>query len=421
MKKIYLSVIGALLCALSSVAQTSSFTFIHLSDLHVSTVSSVNQSDLNGAKAGCYLPFFAAMNPKPAFILGTGDISNIGNSTAVPGGMYSALTQFLYPRGLQYPAPGALFIDSAKTIPIYLAPGNHEYYTTLTGFSLTTQTLPLLDSIPNFVQNIGPDSDYAVSTPISVILFMRSGHDVSYTISFDPKGSGYTTAQIDWMRSVVAANPNKRKIIVMHHPPSDAGGYSCGIATFSGNGTDSSSSAYYNRDAFLNVCDSFHVDLVLAGHVHQNVVVDRYGNIIDENCDTCGTRFVQTGPAFAGCYRTITVDSNFITVSKPQLSCDSTDTTTTTTGIRSNRELEISVYPDPSTGLFNVSLGQAIPVNIKIYNLLGEAVFQQSSTELVNQVDMRSQPAGMYILQINANQDGTPVTYTFKYSLLSGR
>jgi 3',5'-cyclic AMP phosphodiesterase CpdA len=378
--------------------------------------SAVNQCDLNGAKAGCYLPFFAAMNPKPAFILGTGDISNIGNSTAVPGGMYSALTQYLYPHGMQYPAPGALFIDSAKTIPIYLAPGNHEYYTTLVGFSLTTQTLPLVDSIPNFIQNIGPDSDYAVSTPISVILFMRSGHDVSYTISFDPKGSGYTTAQIDWMRSVVAANPNKRKIIVMHHPPSDAGGYSCGSATFSGNGTDSSSSFYYNRDAFLNVCDSFHVDLVLAGHVHQNVVVDRYGNIIDENCDTCGTRFVQTGPAFAGCYRVITVDSSFITVSKPQLSCDSS---TVSTGIQgSYRELELSVYPDPSTGLFNVSLGQAIPVNIKIYNLLGEAVFQQSSTELVNQVDMRSQPAGMYYMQITADHDGTPVTYTFKYSLV---
>jgi 3',5'-cyclic AMP phosphodiesterase CpdA len=420
MRKIYLPVIVAMLCTLSSVAQTSSFTFIHLSDLHVSTVTSaVNQCDLNGAKAGCYLPFFASMNPKPAFILGTGDISNIGNSTAVPGGMYSALTQYLYPHGLQYPAPGALFIDSARTIPIYLAPGNHEYYTTLTGFSLTTQTLPLVDSIPNFVQNIGPDSDYAVSTPISVILFMRSGHDISYTISFDPKGSGYTADQIDWMRSVVAANPNKRKIIVMHHPPSDAGGYSCGIATFSGNGTDSSSSFYYNRDAFLNVCDSFHVDLVLAGHVHQNVVVDRYGNIIDENCDTCGTRFVQTGPAFAGCYRTITVDSDFITVSKPQLSCDSA---TVSTGIQSSyNDPEISVYPDPSTGLFNISLGQAIPVNIKIYNLLGEAVYQQRSSELVNQVDMRSQPAGMYFMQMTADYNGSPVTYTFKYSLVISR
>jgi 3',5'-cyclic AMP phosphodiesterase CpdA len=417
MKKHYFSFIAAMLSVLSAMAQSSSFTFIHLSDLHVSTVpSSVNQCDLNGAKAGCYLQTFATMDPKPAFILGTGDISNIGNSTAVPGGMYSALTQYLYPRGLTYPGVGALFIDSAQTIPIYLAPGNHEYYTTLTSFSLSTETLPLLDSIPNFVKNIGPDSDYAVSTPISVILFMRSGHDVSYLISTDPKGSGYTDAQIDWMRSLLAQNQNKRKIIIMHHPPSDAGGYSCGIATFSGNGTDSASSFYYNRDAFLNICDSFNVDLVLAGHVHQNVVVNRNGEIIDENCDSCGTRFVQTGPAFAGCYRTITVDSSFITVSKPMLSCDSANTTT---GLpTTEKELEISVYPDPSTGLFNVSLGQAIPVDLKVYNTLGEIVHHQTSNDLIFQVDMQSHADGMYFMEITADHNGTPVTYTFKYSLI---
>ena len=420
MKKQYFPFVVAMLCTLYATAQSSSFTFIHLSDLHVSTVtSSVNQCDLNGAKAQCYLQTFAAMEPKPAFILCTGDISNIGNSTAVPGGMYTALTQYLYPHGLMYPAVGALFIDSAQTIPIYLAPGNHEYYTTLTSFSFSTETLPLLDSIPNYVQYIGPDSDYAVSTPISVTLFMRSGHDISYLISTDPKGSGYTDAQIDWMRSVLAQNQNKRKIIVMHHPPSDAGGYSCGIATFSGNGNDSSSSFYNDRQAFLDICDSFNVDLVLAGHVHQNVVVDHNGNIIDENCDTCGTRFVQTGPAFAGCYRTITVDSSFISVSKPMLACDSA---ASSTGIPTiEKELEISVYPDPSTGLFNVSLGQAIPVDMKVYNVLGEIVYQQNSSDLVHQVDLRSQPDGMYIMKVSADHDGTPVTYTFKYSLIISR
>lgn len=418
MRKIYLLFLGAMLSAMSLFAQSTSFTFIHLSDIHVSTVpSAVNQCDVNGAKAQCYLKEFATMSPKPAFILGTGDISNIGNSTAVPGGMYSALTQYLYPQGLQYPAPGQLFIDSAKTIPIYLAPGNHEYYTTLTSFSVGTQTLPLLDSIPNFVQNIGPDSDYAVSTNISVVLFMRSGHDISYLISTDPKGSGYTTAQIDWMRSVVAANPYKRKIIVMHHPPTDGAGYKCGIANFSGNGNDSSSSFYYNRQAFINICDSFNVDLVLCGHVHQNVVVNKLGNVIDENCDTCGTRYVQTGPAFAGCYRAIKVDSTFITVSKPMLSCDST----ASTGIGSYKELEISVYPDPSTGLFNVSLGQTIPMTLKVFNLLGECVHQQSGNNLSYLVDLRAQPNGMYYMQITADHDGTMVTYTFKYSLVISR
>jgi 3',5'-cyclic AMP phosphodiesterase CpdA len=417
MKKFYLSCIGAVLYSCGLMAQSSAFSFIHLSDLHVSTVSSaVNRCDINGAEAQCYLHTYATMLPKPAFILCTGDISNIGNSTAVPGGMYSALTQYLYPQNLLYPAPGALFIDSAKTIPIYMAPGNHEYYTSLTTISLTTYTLPYLDSIPNFVRNIGPDSDYAITTPISVILFMRSGHDVSYAISFDPKGSGYTEAQIDWMRSVLSQNSNKRKIIVMHHPPADTAGYACGNATFSGNGNDSSSSFIYNRLGFLNLCDSFNVDLVLAGHVHQNSVCDRYGRKIDENCTTCGTRYVQTGPAFAGCYRLITVDSSFITVSLPMQGCDST---TSTNGINDiDDDLELSVFPDPSNGLFHVSIGQPIPVTLRVFNLLGECVHQQVGDGNGMEVDMSAETNGMYFVQVSAMRQGIPVVYNMKYSLV---
>jgi hypothetical protein len=117
MKKFFLSMMAVVWSICTLVAQSSSFSFIHLSDLHVSTVSSaVNSCDVNGVKARCYLHTFATMAQRPAFILCTGDISNIGNSTAVPGGMYTALTQYLYPNNLVRPAPGSMFIDSAKTI-----------------------------------------------------------------------------------------------------------------------------------------------------------------------------------------------------------------------------------------------------------------------------------------------------------------
>ena len=417
MKKFFLSGIVALWCTCMLMAQSSSFSFIHLSDLHVSTVSSaVNSCDINGVKARCYLHTFATMAQKPAFILCTGDISNIGNSTAVPGGMYTALTQYLYPNNLVRPTPGSMFIDSARTIPIYFAPGNHEYYTTLTSFSLTTSTLPLLDSIPNYVHYIGPDSDYAISNSISVVLFMRSGRDVSYLIAIDPKGSGYTTAQIDWMKTVLGQNAGKRKIIVMHHPPADTAGYSCGGASFSGNGNDSSSSFINNRHAFLDACDSFNVDLVLAGHVHQNSVCDRHGRKIDENCATCGTRYVQTGPAFAGCYRQITVDSAFVHVAQPMVSCDSTATTGIPDAI--DDELELKVFPDPSNGLFTVSIGQSQPMALRVYNLLGECVHQQTGDGQSMTVDMRSQASGMYFVQVTTERLGVPVVYTLKYSLV---
>lgn len=416
MKKIYLFTIAAICCTCSVVAQQAPFTFIHITDLHVSTVTSaVNQCDLNGAEAQCYLHTFNNMSPKPAFLLATGDISNIGNSSAVSGGMYSALTQYLYPHHLSYPGVGALFIDSAQTIPFYCAPGNHEYYTSLTSFSFTTQTLPLLDSIPSYVQNIGPDSDYAVTTGISVILFMRSGRDISYTISTDPKGSGFTGTQMSWMRNELGLNSGKRKIIVMHHPASNLTGTTCSNTNAGPIANDSSATFYVNRNEFLDLCDSFHVDVILAGHSHQNIVVDRHGNQVADNCTTCGTRYVQTGPAFAGCYRAITVDSSFVTVSQPQQSCIGSGVVDVET------ELEISVYPDPSNGIFTVNLGQTLSARLYVFNIMGACVHQQSGTASAMQVDLQSQPDGIYFLQLVAEKDGIPATYNFKYSLVRNR
>ena len=413
MKNLYLTTLIAFLFTSALTAQQS-FTFFHVSDIHVSTVTSlVNQCDINGAEAKCYLHTFSTMQPKPAFILATGDISNIGNSTAVPGGMYTALTQYLYPKNLTYPAPGALFIDSEQTIPMYFAPGNHEYYTTLTGISIATQTLPYLDSIPNYVKNIAPDTDYAITTPISVILFMRSGCDISYLVSTDPKGTGLTNAQISFIRQNLAANAGKRKIIVMHHPAADLSGVNCDGSTHAQ--TDSVSSTFYNNTLqFRNICDSMGVDLVLAGHVHQNVVVDRSGNQIDENCSTCGTRYVQTGPAFAGCYRAITVDSNFITVSQPRLSC----TATAVPDI--DDELNVAVYPNPGTGQFTINLGKPVPVAMQVYNTLGQCVLQQSSTAQMVPLNLQQQPAGVYFVNM-LMQNNSGQSFNFKTTVVIAR
>ena len=411
MKKTYLLTVILFSYTCSLIAQTSSFTFIHISDLHVSTVtSSVNTCDLNGVMAQCYLKQFSSMNPKPAFILATGDISNIGNSSSVSGGMYSALTQYLYPSTLINPGIGALHIDSAQTIPIYFSPGNHDYYTTL----LPPGTLTQLNTLPNYSKYIAPDSDYAVTTAISVILYVRSGWDISYLISLDPKASGLTDAQCDWIRSVLNANSTKKKIIVMHHPSANYTGTNCDASTHSSIADSATASIYVNRTTFLNICDSNNVDIVLAGHSHQNVVVDRAGNPIADNCTTCGTRYVQTGPAFAGCYRTITVDSAFVTVNAPMQSCN-------TTALKDiDNDLNFSVYPDPSNGIFTLGIGQTLPVRLKVYNILGECVHQQSNVSSSLQIDLQNQPEGMYFLQVTVEQ-GEPVTYNIKYPLVINR
>jgi 3',5'-cyclic AMP phosphodiesterase CpdA len=409
MKKTHLLIILTMGSVLSVFAQRAPFTFIHISDIHVSTVtSSVNTCDVNGVEAKCYLKTFNLLTPKPAFVLATGDISNIGNSSSVSGGMYTALTQYLYPSNLINPGVGALHIDSAQTIPFYFSPGNHDYYTTL----LPPGTLTQLNTLPNYAKYIAPDSDYAVTTDISVILFVRSGSDISYFISLDPKGSGLTDAQITWIRGVLAANSNKRKIIVMHHPTANATGTNCDASAHSAIGDSATASIYVNRIEFLNICDSNHVDVVLAGHSHQNVVVNRAGDTIADNCDTCGTRFVQTGPAFTGCYRMITVDSSFVSVSSNMNGCS------TATSLKElDNDLDFSLYPNPSTGIYTFSIGQPYNSRVRVFNLLGECVHQQTSNLSTMQIDLQSQPDGMYFLQVTIEQ-GDPMTYNIKSPLM---
>ena len=368
MKKIYLCTFIAMICSASLFSQSSSFSFVHISDIHVSTQSAVNTYDL-------------------------------------------------FPKNLMYPGVGALFIDSAQTIPIYFAPGNHDYYTALNTISFTTQTIPYIDSLPVYRKYIAPDTDYAVTTDISVTLFMRSGWDISYLVSTDPRGSGLTDGQIAFIRAQLAANANKRKIIVMHHPASNFEGTTCTGGAYGTIADSATSSFTVNRETFLNICDSMHVDLVLAGHQHQNVVVDRAGNQIDENCTTCGTRFVQTGPAFAGCYRTITVDSSFITVSQPGQGCPAD--TSIANGIASvEDEINLSVYPDPSNGVFSINLGRNVPAMLQVYNGLGQVVYQQNSTGATIPVNIQSQASGVYFLHLIIQNPTTGESFNYKTSVV---
>ncbi|MHB8259846.1 MAG: metallophosphoesterase [Bacteroidia bacterium] len=366
MKKLIITI--AIAACLNTNAQ---FTFVHISDLHVASVPSlVNSCDLNGVMAQCYLQKFNTLIPKPNFVIATGDISNVGNSFPV---MYSVLTQYLFPPTLTNPGIGAYHIDTAQTIPMYFAAGNHDYYTTLYPPGSMTQT----NYLTQYAQNIAPDTDYAVTTGISVILFMRSGNDIPYWNEIDPftpDGSGLTTAQLAWIRNELSLNSGKRKIIVMHHPPVNLAGTNCdGTPYTSQTILDTAAGTLANnRTTFLNICDSNHVDVVLAGHQHQNVVTDRVGTTIAENCTTCGTRYVQTGAAFNGCYRTISVSSASVTVSLPMLSCNPT------AGINElNNMSSISVYPNPASTSLTLTLSKGEGTStLQITDMLGSTVKQ---------------------------------------------
>jgi 3',5'-cyclic AMP phosphodiesterase CpdA len=398
MKKQIILLAVICLTGLNSFAQ---FTFIHITDLHVSDATSyVNSCDNKALMFQCYIKEFARLNPKPAFVMATGDITNIGNSG--PYGMYPMLTQNLFPGLILNPGIGEYFIDSAQTIPIYFTPGNHDYYTTL--IPPTNNT-----TLVYYPKYIAPDTDYVVTKNNAIIICMRSGYDSDHSFLIDynienPEGSGFSVSQCAWLRSVLKANSSKKKIIVFHHPAVVAGTNSDGSA-FTGTILDTADgSLLNNRTTFLNICDSNHVDIVLNGHVHQNVVANRKGQVVDENCDTCGTRYVQTGAAFNGSYRIITVNSSFVNVSVPLVSCAGA-------GINElNDPVAVYISPNPATDNITVDAknSRSTILDLRIYDVVGNLVLEKSITGNKTNIDVSSFSKGMYFLKVKA-ENGTIV------------
>jgi len=391
MKKSKLFIVAILLSIINCSAQ---FTFVHITDLHVSdAISLLGNYDNNAVMFQCYIKHFANLNPKPAFIVATGDITNIGNSS--PYGMYPTLTQYLFPGTIINPGIGAYFIDSTQTIPIYFTPGNHDYYSTL----IPPATGTTLNYYPLYM---APDTDYALTLNMAVIVFLRSGYDDNRPFLQDPnianpEGSGLSIAQCNWLRNVLSSSGSKRKIIVMHHPPVDAVGTNADGTPFTGGVWDApDGSILNNRTTFLNICDSNKVDIVLAGHVHQNVVANRAGNVVSENWPD-NTRYVQTSAAFQGSYRIITVDSAFVTVSPPNLCC------TTTYDNELSNSINISVYPNPTSGTIEVRSEKLEVRSIEIYNLLGEKVYSSIINSQSSIIDLDA-PNGIYLLKIKTDQ-----------------
>lgn len=63
----------------------------------------------------------------------------------------------------------------------------------------------------------------------------------------------------------------------------------------------------------------------------------------------------------------------------------------------------ITIYPNPTKGQFSVEItGSAIPDNssISIYNLQGSVIYQNAEPDILNEIDLSSQPNGIYMLRI---------------------
>jgi 3',5'-cyclic AMP phosphodiesterase CpdA len=389
MKKKILLFATVCIATVSSFAQ---FSFIHLSDMHVSSTPTAN-SDTNARYFQCAMKEFSSFNPNPAFVIVTGDVSDVGNMQ--PNGMYTTITQHLFPPEITNPAIGDYFIDSAKTIPIYFTPGNHEYWTGFDSINIPISN----DTLFYYPKNIIPDVDYTLTTDIAVIVFLRSGHDSPYGYPPNPaliKGTGLSNAQCSWLRNILSNNSGKRKIIVMHHPPANAAGTNSDGTPYTALKLDTATNSLLNnRTNFLNICDSNHVDVVLAGHEHQNVVANRKGDTINENWPN-GTRYVQTAAAFNRSYRIITVSPTFVTVGLPLRSCNAIN------GVGEINKLpKISVFPNPVIDKVTIECPQS--ADIEICNIEGQVLKRVTTNNCLTTLDLSQLSSGIYIVKVRTS------------------
>jgi 3',5'-cyclic AMP phosphodiesterase CpdA len=209
-------------------------------------------------------------------------------------------------------------------------------------------------------------------------------------------GTGLSDNQCSWLRNILSSNSGKRKIIVMHHPPVNAAGTNSDGTPFTAFTLDTASySLQNNRTNFLNICDSNHVDVVLAGHEHQNVVANRKGDTINENWPN-GTRYVQTAASFNRSYRMITVKPDFVTVSPPMRSCN-----TIFNVHELNNLLNISVFPNPAGD--KVTIECPPKANVEVMTVEGLVIKRATTYEHRTTLDLSTLAGGMYIIQVKTD------------------
>lgn len=70
-------------------------------------------------------------------------------------------------------------------------------------------------------------------------------------------------------------------------------------------------------------------------------------------------------------------------------------------GIDDNFSNNFYIYPNPSNGIFNVNLANKETTHFTVYNSLGQVIYQTTTNNIVNTIDLSSYNKGLYLLEIN--------------------
>ena len=160
------------------------------------------------------------------------------------------------------------------TLPVYTTPGNHDFVISRS-----------LDTYHKYIdrKHVEDEDRYIINYSDVSLFFMDSGPNYYSNpfILFDWHGVGLYDDDIEWLEQELSECKSSHKIILMHHP---AVGREEDVFI-------------KNREEFVDLCESYDVELVLAGHKHRDAVYDYDLNQYEEsllNCSLYPPLYVQS-------------------------------------------------------------------------------------------------------------------------------
>lgn len=302
------------------IYQSDDFYFVHVTDTHIMH-KLFDRHENTKERLTTVIEHVISFELKPAFIVVTGDLTEWGG-----GGITGALNCIAF-ADCFYENEDQFYADEGCTIPVYTTPGNHDYC-----FNRN------LKNYQRFIDknHVDDKNRYNITHGIVKLLFMDSGpnHYAHPRYWTDIVGDGLYDGDIEWLERELSNCTYEKKIVLMHHPA---------INKRRDNG-DMGGVIFRNREEFIDLCETYNVDLVLAGHTHNSRVLDSDENLYNDypiNSSQYSTLYVQSDDCKQGIhYRNISIIGNDIWIEgNEELNIDSLDTQDDNSFVNSHLEI----------------------------------------------------------------------------------
>jgi predicted MPP superfamily phosphohydrolase len=269
------------------------FYFVHITDTHIMH-KFFDHNEISKKKLKSVLNYICSFENKPAFIAITGDLTEWGGSKISGALNCQEFTSCFYKKD------GQFYADANYSIPVYTTPGNHDYC--------------FNRNLNNYLKYIKNEENYIVSYKDTNLFFINSGPNYYEEPDdwLDTLGNGLCNYTMEWINNSLNNCSSIHKIILMHHP----------VINKRNNQGEMTDVIAYNREKFIELCETHNVNIVLTGHTHYAIVFNSDEKILNEfpiNCSQFNTLFVQSDDCKQGLhYRNVTISGNDIWLEKSE-------------------------------------------------------------------------------------------------------